>query len=447
MDNRVLRSPREASKIFALGTPLAPRAKNLFYVRFNTAKAASAGWRKDLSFLVKTVERPSITPTVEELNQYNKRRQVNVGYKTAPMRISFYDTVDGTAMQMWAEYAKEFFGDFRHGDSRLDYRYDVTTSAFNDTGGSGFGFAPRLSNDDNAHFFFDSISVFQVMGKQYTQFDLINPKINSFDPEDLSYEDSNIATITISVAYEAIIYVNDGAPMSFSNDAGLVDAFDGKFNGDVIDYPATEMSLATTPKRSETFMTETQRELDVAARTDSYFQFSEEKPDLRITATREASSGLAVYGFYNFGLPPGGILANRQTADALADVAFTVPASNALAAVLNISTERSKFSSLLATPYTAKGGIHTASWDAAKDVVAAKGKARSDTEIGLAVTKAVAGASISTSKSARDQLDDKTFRTAMVEPGITLRSEVYGLMNAQRSPTSQVGFNPRRRGV
>ncbi|RYD40490.1 MAG: hypothetical protein EOP83_35190, partial [Verrucomicrobiaceae bacterium] len=134
-----IRSPRQASQIFGLEGARAPRQKNLFVVNFRkagdtTSTGISDGtWNKDLGFLVKSVDRPSVDPKVEELNQYNKKRQVNTGYKIGTTRITVYDTADSMAMRMWAEYSKYYFGDFRHAtQAATDWGYDVTLRTFQD---------------------------------------------------------------------------------------------------------------------------------------------------------------------------------------------------------------------------------------------------------------------------------------------------------------------------
>jgi hypothetical protein len=248
---RFLRTPHQASRIFGLDGPAAPRPKNLFYVNFRrgndtaASQASQRTWQRDLSYRVKAVDRPGVTPEVQELNQYNKKRQVYTGYKLQQMKVTFYDTVDNTAGQMWNDYAQHYFGDFRHDKARDDFRWDVMADEYRDTAtedGFGFGFAPRRASqsemEENVQFFFDTISVYQVFGGKFIQFDIINPKITSFDADDLSYEDSGIGLFTMVVAYEAIIYVNNGKPQAILSNETVGEAFaegSGQFDGDVIE--------------------------------------------------------------------------------------------------------------------------------------------------------------------------------------------------------------------
>src|ERR1700748_3734813 len=123
-----IRTPRQASTIFGLDGASAPRSKGLFYVCFKQSGQVSApatsGWQNNMGFLVKNIDRPSIQPEVTEVNQYNKKRQITLGYKIAPLKMTLYDTADSMVMQMWNEYSQWYFGDF--GQSATSYSYDVT---------------------------------------------------------------------------------------------------------------------------------------------------------------------------------------------------------------------------------------------------------------------------------------------------------------------------------
>ncbi|RYF12645.1 MAG: hypothetical protein EOO77_17090, partial [Oxalobacteraceae bacterium] len=266
----IVRSPRQAASIFGLGGARPPRQKNLFIVNFRKNGDASGGitagtWNKDLGFLVKSVDRPSVEPKTEELNQYNKKRVIHTGYKIGATRLTLYDTADSMVMRMWAEYAKYYFGDFRHqtsssttttNSSSSDWQFDTVLQNFNDSSKSGFGFSPQSStstassttSDYTVPFFFDTISVYQVFGKKYVQFDLVNPKITSFDPDELDYSNSEVASFTMQVACEAVIYKNDFQPQDISGDAFLKEAFASTswFNGDVVEYADTSSTGSIT---------------------------------------------------------------------------------------------------------------------------------------------------------------------------------------------------------
>jgi hypothetical protein len=203
----------------------APRPRYLFMVRFVRASGSgSPTWADGMSFAVRTFDRPKITPQIQELNQYNKKRLVQTGVKYSPCKISFYDTIDAAVQQMWYEYTNFYFGDFRQSTGQA-WSYDVTAAQFQGTE-NGFGFSPNLGFDSvsdlsKTAYFFDRIECYQFYAGEYMQFDLINPKISSFDPDAFESEHSDFHGIDMTVEYEAIQYQNQNLPASISSNAFL----------------------------------------------------------------------------------------------------------------------------------------------------------------------------------------------------------------------------------
>lgn len=228
---KYLRSPRQATSVFDLGGAQTPRPKGLFVVRFRRGDSSkgTSYWQRDLGFLVKSIDQPTISPKTEEVNQYNKKRQVFTGYTINPVNMSLFDTADGMALQMWTEYAKHHFGDFSQ--RAENYQYDLLDEKSMRGADIGYGFLGT-----NEQFFFTAIDIYQVFRNAYTKTTLVNPKITSFDPEDLDYEQMNVSMYRVTLAYEAVIYHSDGAPQSIDADSDLAAAFkDIRLHGDIIE--------------------------------------------------------------------------------------------------------------------------------------------------------------------------------------------------------------------
>jgi hypothetical protein len=201
----------------------APRPRFLFFVRFVPANSGN-NWNAGLTFAVKTADRPKMQPTVQELNQYNKKRLVQTGIKYDPVKVSFYDTTDASIAQLWAQYSAFYFGDFRQ-PSGTSWSYDITAPQFIG-GASGFGFSPPLNTDvvasiNSSSYFFDRIEFYQVYAGEYVQYNLINPKITAYDPDGFDYSNSEAHMIDMTFQYEAVVYVNENAPASIANSAVL----------------------------------------------------------------------------------------------------------------------------------------------------------------------------------------------------------------------------------
>lgn len=239
-------SPNEASVVFDVDGFSNARPKGLFYIRFKRPiLSGGQNWREGHGFFAKAVDMPSITPLVEEINQYGRKRVIHTGIKYNPISLTFYDTVDGQALRLWAEYAKYYFGDFNHANQNA--WSDDITGAYQDPDNTGFGFVPRKApkatsttptpsavDGINTQFFFDSLEIFQVYGGTFVQTTIVNPKISMFEPDGVDYEDMSPLNIRMSLTYEGIIYRNDGKPLALSSDAELQSAFNGKFSGEVL---------------------------------------------------------------------------------------------------------------------------------------------------------------------------------------------------------------------
>lgn len=198
-------------------------------VRFVMANGSgSSSGTNALTYAVKSFERPKVTPVVQELNQYNKKRLIQTGAKYSPVKISFYDTIDSAAQMMWYQYANFYFGDFRQ-SSTANWLYDITAPAFQG-GENGFGFSPNLGSDAVSNlastaYFFDHIECYQFYSGEYIQFDLVNPKIISYNPDGFDAEHSDYNTIDMEIDYESIIYHNQNIPAAISTNQVLSSYF------------------------------------------------------------------------------------------------------------------------------------------------------------------------------------------------------------------------------
>jgi hypothetical protein len=255
----MLTSPNSAASIFNPDGPHPIRQKHAFVVRFLRDPAADASsWREGLTFVVKTIDRPSVQPVVEEINQYNRKRLIHTGVKYGPINCTLYDTADGAAMNMWVEYARYYFGDYRldptaYADDILNSQ--INTGPFADNAGASI--QPESVNFPmglNSQYFFTKIIVYQVWGNEYTSYELINPRINSFNPDELTYEDGGAASISMTLQYEAVFHGNRGRPQDLFSDATLEAIFaDGPFNGQTIQVegPAKQAGFAGTAKAAK----------------------------------------------------------------------------------------------------------------------------------------------------------------------------------------------------
>lgn len=252
----MLASPNQASVIFNPDGKHPIRQKHLFVVRFFRAVGGAAGndWREGLTFVVKSMDRPSVEAQTETINQYNKKKVIHTGVKYNPINVTFYDTADGAAQNMWVEYARHYFADYNQ--SPESFRDDLLNDQLGDPSqnNSGWGFQLPTSSglEDggiNSQHFLDRIEVIQLWGNEYKRYVLVNPRINSFTPDDLNYEDSGVATIQLSLSFEAIYHENEGRAQDLFTENSLVDMFtNGPLSGAVLQVsgPAKRVSFVTS---------------------------------------------------------------------------------------------------------------------------------------------------------------------------------------------------------
>jgi hypothetical protein len=218
-DQLLLQDSRLATNTFGMDALylLAPRTKFMFFVKFTRVGASSTSassivpsvsqdatsgqdMTKDLGFMVKSIERPKVVFETEVCNQYNRKRIVQKRVEYNPINIKFHDTVNNRVNRLFQSYFKYYFGD----SSAPSYQQDIISGqlTYNNWGFIGSTLAGNLAD------YFSTISVYTVYGGWYDQYDLINPKIISYDPDDNDYAATAVGhEIGISVRYEAINYV------------------------------------------------------------------------------------------------------------------------------------------------------------------------------------------------------------------------------------------------
>ncbi len=258
---------QHASKLFVQSNyRLAPKQKFLYHVVFNInpivkrnnpfiGNNASA-----LNMLVKSVDLPRFKIQTDLAFQYNRKKQVHTKVEYDPVNIVFYDDNLSVTTNLWASYYGYYFADSSHGPSAgstpnvgssragglalggvLGVGLSLVKKAFgrpaSRTGSSdpatpaayqSNAFAEknlfRFGLDNNVSVpYFTSIQIFQLSRKTYQCFTLINPKIVSFQHDNLQYSEGAATTQnTMSVIYEGVVYgvgaVKQGVPTGFGTE-------------------------------------------------------------------------------------------------------------------------------------------------------------------------------------------------------------------------------------
>ena len=193
-----------------------PRPKFLFWVQFFgngfsdrggdklRIREQSRRWAEGISFLVKYIDKPKITPTVEEIHQYNKRRLIHTGLTYDPVSIRFHDSVSDGALHFWQDYFQWYFADGRGKDTN-SWLYDQTNP---DMRGDDWGFSPNDAYSSSfTNNFLTEMKLWQFWGGYYTAMSFVNPKIITFDHDANDYSEGAIGSeITLQMRYEGVVY-------------------------------------------------------------------------------------------------------------------------------------------------------------------------------------------------------------------------------------------------
>ena len=214
-----VRDSRTAARFFGLkdsALDRIPRHKFLFYVNFLRPTVTGGttrygDWTTGISFLVKSVNRPSINLKTETLNQYNKKRVVQGQLEYAPVNIQFYDTYDLRVLQMFKEYMTFYYGDFK-ATNRLSWNADIVTKDFQYVATTEDGTFPidwgfnAPNTGPNESYFFHAIEVYQFGMGKYNKFTLVHPKISNFSYDQEDYSDNaGPQMIDMQFVYEGLI--------------------------------------------------------------------------------------------------------------------------------------------------------------------------------------------------------------------------------------------------
>lgn len=198
---------------------LAPKQKFLYHVSFNinTNALKSLNFKfqhqNEVNMLVKTADLPKFTLRTETLNQYNRKKVVNLGVEYQPISIRFHDDNLGVIGQLWQNYFGYYYGDSSAANIPGAYNRTAMRSPSFIRG--------RYGLDNNSSIpFFNDITIFQMAKKAYYSYKLINPVITSWNHDSLDYSSSTPSEQACTIAYESVAYntgyVFPGNPPGFA---------------------------------------------------------------------------------------------------------------------------------------------------------------------------------------------------------------------------------------
>lgn len=217
-----LRDYAHASRLFVSNDlRLAPKNKFLYHVVFNVnttaLKSLSFKYKhqNEINMLVKSAELPKFTLQTETLNQYNRKKVVNVKVDYNPITIRFHDDNLGVVLNLWYNYYHYYYGDTSAADVPGGYnRTAMKNQAF---------IKPKYGLDNGSVVpFFNGIDIYQLARKAWFKYKLINPVITAWNHDTLDSSSSQPSEQSMTLAYESVGYetgvISNGRPQGFSQE-------------------------------------------------------------------------------------------------------------------------------------------------------------------------------------------------------------------------------------
>ena len=216
----IFRDQQHAARVFVDDKfRLAPKHKFLFHVAFNINPACLIDsdliqrHRNEINMLVKSCDLPNISITTETLNQYNRKKNVNITHKFNPLNITFHDDNMGLINKLWQNYYNYYFADPSSAQDAGAYdRNAIKNSSYIQ---NTYG----LDNNSRAPFF-NYIMIYQMARHEFVSYKLHNPIITSWNHNKVDYGQGGTHDNQMGITYEAVSYgsglVEPGNPEGFA---------------------------------------------------------------------------------------------------------------------------------------------------------------------------------------------------------------------------------------
>ena len=202
-----IRDFQHANKIFVSDNyTLAPKHAYLFHVAFDINSALSrmpTTEKLQMGMLVKSASLPKYNIDVKTLNAYNRPHIVQNKIKYQDVTITFHDDGADVIRDFWYDYMSHYYRDSDYSEPM----YKQST-LYNPQQTEYWGYLPAQYNNHGAvERILDSIRIYSLHQKRFTEYVLINPKITNFTHGQHSYsETTGILENTMTIQYEAVLY-------------------------------------------------------------------------------------------------------------------------------------------------------------------------------------------------------------------------------------------------
>lgn len=204
-----LRDARHANQIYTQNNfAFAPKQKYMYHVRFepneeigNSATSNVFRFQKELGVLVKSADLPSFRASVENKQQYNRKKNVQTRVDYQDCNISFHDDNTGVTRALLEEYYRYYFVDANKTTNGVDGAYGARDKYFARVPSYGLDNGKRNP-------FFKYITIYQLSRRNWVAYTLVNPLLTAWNHGGVDSSAGDFNENTITVAYEAVQYTS-----------------------------------------------------------------------------------------------------------------------------------------------------------------------------------------------------------------------------------------------
>jgi len=201
-----VRDFQHASKIFVSNAyELSPKYAFLFHVAFdidsNLTRLPNIE-KLQLGMLVKSASLPKFTVDTKILNAYNRVNIVQNKIKYDPVTITFHDDSADVVRDFWYDYMSHYYRD-------SDYAPTLYTqpTKYNLQQTEHWGYQPaKYSSNGTVERILNSIKLYSLHQKRFTEYVLVNPTITSFGHGQHQQGQNEFLENTMTVSFETVLY-------------------------------------------------------------------------------------------------------------------------------------------------------------------------------------------------------------------------------------------------
>lgn len=156
----------------------------------------------NLSPLIKSVEMPGASMTVNKHNAYNRWRVSQTKIEFDPITIKMHDVVNGVALQFWEYYYQYYFLD---GSNAAEMSPDDIVP-IDYVGNFDYGINAGNGQNSIGKYLIEYIDIFQIHGGRGKRIRIVHPLISKFVQTTHAYDSQEISELSFTFEYEYILY-------------------------------------------------------------------------------------------------------------------------------------------------------------------------------------------------------------------------------------------------